>query len=238
MAELSPEAEAALNEYFSKHKDEIKKTIVGRSWPDLFAGYPAWFVGLAALSFVALLIWLTIENECTTAGTWRFGDCVDTQSTETGDEDRDGPDAQNTSNDDDLLARLLPPGAVVAFDLPNGCPAGWANFDAGAGRFIIGVGGTYQLPYVAGVPRYQIGGEETVALTELNMPAHNHVTFIQDNTNETGKRTDQTYPSIAGRNVDVRNATFSSNTGQGLPHNNMPPYIALYFCKKLSTEPQ
>jgi hypothetical protein len=32
----------------------------------------------------------------------------------------------------------LPVRAVVAFDLPDGCPKGWARFERGASRTIIG----------------------------------------------------------------------------------------------------
>ena len=32
----------------------------------------------------------------------------------------------------------VPPGAVLAFDLPSGCPAGWTSFQRGISRMIIG----------------------------------------------------------------------------------------------------
>jgi hypothetical protein len=36
------------------------------------------------------------------------------------------------------LAGGVPPGAVMAFDLPSGCPAGWGVFEEASGRTIVG----------------------------------------------------------------------------------------------------
>ena len=37
----------------------------------------------------------------------------------------------------------IPVGAVLAFDLPDGCPAGWARFERGVSRSIIGASDTH-----------------------------------------------------------------------------------------------
>ena len=39
-------------------------------------------------------------------------------------------------------AMVLPPGAVVAFDRPEGCPEGWELEDDAVGSVIVGVGAT------------------------------------------------------------------------------------------------
>ncbi len=36
--------------------------------------------------------------------------------------------------------QAVPLGAVVAFDLPDGCPSGWSRFDSAIGRAVVGVG--------------------------------------------------------------------------------------------------
>lgn len=129
----------------------------------------------------------------------------------------------------------IPFGATLSFDRPNGCPPGWEQFEPAAGRFIIGVGGKYELPYVGGEPRYQIGGEETHVLTVEEMPNHFH---------------GGEFRQLPVTGPDQFNILVVPGEGQGTgspavtswvnghphkgtdPHNNMPPYVALYICKK------
>lgn len=137
----------------------------------------------------------------------------------------------------------LPGGAVVAFD--GKCPTGWTPYEAGAGKFLLGAGtGTlrYRGPHqpenaptemsLTPVEHGDQGGAEQHKLTDLEMPQHWHE--YQDahpNRPEDGAKYD------AGGHQDVR---FSKNPvlkrtdsrGGNQAHNNMPPYIALYFCKK------
>lgn len=54
---------------------------------------------------------------------------------------------------DDLVKKLavpgpvnLPNGAVVAYDLPNGCPVGWVVADSAIGRAIVGAATHQQTP--------------------------------------------------------------------------------------------
>ncbi|MVO17108.1 hypothetical protein [Parasedimentitalea huanghaiensis] len=57
------------------------------------------------------------------------------------------------------IANSIPSGAVIAFDVFEGCAPGWTFFEAAGGRSIIGVDGKkYELPYKRGIPDYQIGG--------------------------------------------------------------------------------
>lgn len=143
-------------------------------------------------------------------------------------------------------------GLVAAFDLPGGCPAGWSEFEAGAGRFIIGTNGSeYTLPYVAGEPKYQTGGEETHTLKVEEMPAHAHgweqlANFhIADTHHSTGsaRAGGPQMGSTLGfwmlhqgpfnnERKPLMGASGGRPDGKTEPHNNMPPYIALYFCKK------
>lgn len=125
-------------------------------------------------------------------------------------------------------AVALPAGLVAAFDLPNGCPLGWSHFDASAGRVIIGVDGErYRLSYEAGEPKYVTGGAETHTLTIEEMPAHSHRESGGRFSNRSGSgRGDVQDPGSSGRNIRT------DSVGGGKPHNNMPPYIALYYCKK------
>lgn len=97
-------------------------------------------------------------------------------------------------------------------------------------RFLLGAGDSY----VAG----STGGEETVTLTIDEMPKHDH--------NVTkGKENDTLYISAKAQNNfgDANNATGAGNwqwnrgvpeQGGGQPHNNMPPYVAVYMWKRVS----
>lgn len=88
------------------------------------------------------------------------------------------------------------------------------------------------------------GGAETVTLNEAQMPAHRHsITSsppgedIHDGFGGSGEKWglspeyDSSKPPQNGWSV-TQHTSFMSIKGSSKPHNNMPPYIALYFCKK------
>lgn len=91
-------------------------------------------------------------------------------------------------------------------------------------RFILAAGDTY----AAG----STGGEATHTLTVDEMPQHNHsigwrYSFSSDNTG---------HPHlISSGNIWVQyEETWSANTGGNQPHNNMPPYLAVYIWKRVA----
>lgn len=115
----------------------------------------------------------------------------------------------------------LPVGAVVAFDLSDGCPIGWEEFNDAQGRFILG-----RSDERSEWAFRQRHGEAEHVLTIPEMPSHDH------------KYLDNSYAIVKpisrsgdGGHRDVQRTT--DKTGGGQPHNNMPPYISLYWCKKL-----
>lgn len=115
----------------------------------------------------------------------------------------------------------LPVGAVVAFDLSDGCPEGWEEFDDARGRFILG-----QSDERSEWSFRQRHGEAEHVLTIPEIPSHDH------------KYIDNSYAIVSpisrsgsGGHQDVQRTT--EKTGGGQAHNNMPPYISLYWCKKV-----
>jgi hypothetical protein len=139
--------------------------------------------------------------------------------------------------------QLVPKGAVLAFDTPDACPEGWSPFVEGQSRFILGA--SFGLPNdlfraeaLTDRKYRDHDGEEMVTLTEAQMPAHAHK----------GSTTDATWVRTTS-GPDAASFNRENNSGQGVekknripliiasegsdqPHPNMPPYIALYFCKK------
>ncbi|MEO1020768.1 MAG: hypothetical protein AAFY56_24285 [Pseudomonadota bacterium] len=125
----------------------------------------------------------------------------------------------------------LPSGIVVAFDRSAGCPIGWT--DLGQSQSSV-FGGRVLVVAQRDDERYSFrasGGSETHTLTLPELPAHNHqFSFVPEVSNLSGAG----YPVMS----DTRHAASASrqeptaNAGGGQPHNNMQPYIALYFCKK------
>lgn len=86
----------------------------------------------------------------------------------------------------------------------------------------------------------QTGGERTVTLNRSQMPAHSHGVRASSTradqaspggnvwaTARTGRRVADQYAAAA--NPVTMSSAALSETGEGLPHNNMPPYLTLNF---------
>jgi hypothetical protein len=143
----------------------------------------------------------------------------------------------------EVLARTpsVPINAVLAFDGP--CPAGWMRFEPATARFVIGAGPPgeprnrawlRQLPN-GGVEQValtakdlgEIGGEENHILSLAQLAAHSHNTF-----RATGNG-DGLFPKaevMGPKSQAIGGAT--QEAGGNLPHNTMPPFLALNFCKQ------
>lgn len=165
--------------------------------------------------------------------------------------------------DDELVRRLtFPTDAVVAFAKarPDGaqangsaddpCPYGWERYTEADGRMIIGVGPD-------DIPFHKDGARE-YALNIEEMPNHQHKTTppvlyrnggekwwgpwgfsdlmsveIIEEAKKSGTDNGATpFRADATKGIEDR-YPLSEPVGETTPHYNMPPYIALYFCKKL-----
>ncbi len=126
----------------------------------------------------------------------------------------------------------LPVGTVVAINSSESvtCPGkNWKLFDAAKGRFILGAG---HGDHSSLTPRQlgETGGEEKHTLSRNEMPDHNHGMNSALNGAPLswggGSHPVPTTPTPPS-------ALFDWSGGNGRAHNNMPPYIALYFCEKV-----
>lgn len=153
--------------------------------------------------------------------------------------------ANNTAFQEKIadLAISIPPGTVAAFDT-TGCPAGWTEFEEAQGRFILGVG---KGPLKVAVKHRDPGGEEEHTLEPEELPLHIHGMGLigLDGARAThGNDPKDSFLDVPwyikgsnhlteGFEDDAKDIMepFGGRDGMTLPHNNMPPYIALHFCK-------
>lgn len=143
----------------------------------------------------------------------------------------------------------LPQNSVVAFI--GKCPIdkGWSEYAPATARFILGAGSTFDPNFetwqrakpnggfepvkLVGVKAGKGGGEFDHILSDGEMAVHTHrinrkAPFLK------GPPGDQ---NIAGVTLTAQKATPKENAQDIVwpkvePHNNMPPFIALHFCRK------
>ena len=140
---------------------------------------------------------------------------------------------------DPTTAVDLPSDAVVAFAGKDGCPDGWTEYPEAAGRFIVGAGrhsehnryGNPVTPKKVG----DRGGEDQVKLKIEHMPKHLH----QNPTRGSGRK--GRVPTLQamddGHKDGGRHQRPTNITGGSQPHDNMPPYVALLYCKRDVSKP-
>ena len=99
----------------------------------------------------------------------------------------------------------------------------WSAF--GAGKVMVGLdAGDTSFDTVG-----ETGGEKTHTLTVAEMPSHKH------GMGYTGDATGGVYAGQTGTPSEpssFNNLLFMSETGGGQAHNNLPPYIVVYFWKR------
>jgi len=143
----------------------------------------------------------------------------------------------------------IPSGLVVAIadarysdqnkgdEVREGCPAGWIRFKEAENRFIIGANARSSND---GPEKYWVSrqaGAKEVKLRIEHLPSHNHdFDGVPASRGVWGS-------GIPAKEVSMGNSADNAGqfkpygtislTGGGQAHNNIPPYIALYFCKKV-----
>jgi len=144
---------------------------------------------------------------------------------------------------------IMPSGAVMAFDLAA-CPKGWTPFGDAAGRTVIGTG-SYQETLIdpAGNPsptpitiNYALRQKDGKSFHTLNvneMPPHSHGITNLNNYAEMDwiPRNGGGAGGFMALNGDGSGPWISQviavlNTGNGAPHENRQPSVALTYCRK------
>lgn len=101
---------------------------------------------------------------------------------------------------------------------------GIGEWEAIEDRFLLGVG-----IHTAG----ETGGEETHLLTIDELPSHSHQ-YIRHafGVNDPDPSTGNDSYGVTNKSVDEKLGT-TKVSGGGQPHNNMPPYLAVYIWKRI-----
>ncbi len=145
-------------------------------------------------------------------------------------------------------------GQSSSFTSSGACPSGWSYFEPAGGRFVLGAGshpnededGLRLTDYRSWSedPGKAVGGAEFHTLKPAEMPKHGHSVTDPGHNHSSPVHSsvvgsDFGWNAIGGTNhVDYETTGSRASgikveeAGGGLPHNNMPPYVALYFCKK------
>ena len=122
----------------------------------------------------------------------------------------------------EIMLALYPVGAVyISVNSTSPASLFGGTWESIGGRFLLGADATY----AAG----STGGEATHTLTAYEMPPHGHMIYMG------GAAVDGTFwgpNDVTPQSKANANATESNGGGQ--PHNNMPPYLAVYMWKRVS----
>ena len=122
----------------------------------------------------------------------------------------------------EIMLALYPVGAVyISANSTSPASLFGGTWESIGGRFLLGADATY----AAG----STGGEATHTLTNDEMPAHRHTIYMSDEVS-TGEFWG---PNIITPQSKV-NANATDTSGGNHPHNNMPPYLAVYMWRRVS----
>lgn len=128
-------------------------------------------------------------------------------------------DSDNLSDMQRFAQFVYPVGSIVELTVATN-PAtlwGFGTWESVKDRFLIGAGGSYA--------NGATGGEAMHTLTVDEMPSHNHT--IARGTSQNGY-----FLMTSLEAQDAPYSTSTNNTGGNQPHNNMPPYLAVYMWKR------
>ena len=121
----------------------------------------------------------------------------------------------------DLISLIYPIGAVyISASNVNPSQLFGGVWEQIKDVFLLGVGDTYTTVNTT-------GGEAEHTLTVDEMPSHRHSFVMRANA-----YTNSSQPAYG--DTSGSSTTWTSYTGGGLAHNNMPPYLTVYMWKRIA----
>jgi hypothetical protein len=141
---------------------------------------------------------------------------------------------------------MAPKDMIAAFNISTKeakCPEGWTIFSEAVGRMIVGAGTASTnrdsngklltgRPSLADDPIGSVGGEEQHILSIAEMPSHSHRVYPHAG-NIVGPTGSFPGAGSADPNATSRTNGVTEVQGGNQPHNTMPPFLALVYCRKL-----
>lgn len=127
----------------------------------------------------------------------------------------------------EVLNTIFPVGSLYLSVSPTS-PASLfgGTWQAVGGRFLLGADDAY--------PAGSTGGEAAVTLTVQEMPSHKHALLVRGKT--TGASTEALESTAYSATEEASDAgetdAILSAAGGSQPHNNLPPYLAVYIWKR------
>lgn len=150
-----------------------------------------------------------------------------------------------------ISTESIPSGAIIMWSgSSTNIPSGWAlcNGQNGTpnliGRFVLGADNTTQTEASESgpsdqYPPHETGGEATVKLTILQLPAHDHIERVGDNGQikdaaYLSRTSSSSYRRLESTTIGMPTSVLTTGaTGGNESHNNMPPYYTLCYIMKL-----
>lgn len=137
-----------------------------------------------------------------------------------------------------LFTPDVPKGAIMAFAQKK-CPdKSWIPFEDAEGRFILGWSSNSNLPNQETrilTPFDDTGGSKSVTLSLSQIPSHRHVTNnATSHVYSPFGWVPEVHSGLGGTAaIGYKGYSLTKAEGGNEPHTNMPPYIALTYCKKI-----
>lgn len=124
-----------------------------------------------------------------------------------------------------IMQAIFPVGSIYTNVRNSANPAttlGFGTWERIQGQFIVGASAT--------IAAGSTGGEATHTLTMDEMPRHTHGALIGSDIINFVPNASGNIGSASGKNL--QGSPSIGYTGGGQPHNNMPPYLAVYMWKR------
>lgn len=148
---------------------------------------------------------------------------------------------QTVANAD--IKSAVPSGVIAAFTIECPVGLGWQPYKEATGRFIVGAGSEYKRAFKNWKSEKQDGGfdEKSLSLYELESISGEEEHILSEGQLAEHVHWVDSYegrppPSEGGVHYYLKGSDTSRPGGDSVglneAHNNMPPYIALNFCKK------
>jgi microcystin-dependent protein len=137
-----------------------------------------------------------------------------------------------------LAQQVVPPGAIMAFDLAA-CPIGWVAFDAAAGRTLVGSSAALARGAAVGVDLITLSvAQMPVHSHAASQPPHNHKPVDAGNFITAGGVNNAQIALGAGFNFtgftsDAQPPIAVANTGGSQPFDNRQASLVVTYCLKI-----